>query len=82
MQEHLAAIEMARLTSEAVVTMAAQAKDASHAEPNDAVLKARADLLGVDNLGCAAARQRAYPPYKRHGLQGLLRLRRIESRVG
>ena len=44
-QEHLAAIEMARLATEAVVMKAAEAKDASAADPNNAELKATAEML-------------------------------------
>jgi alkylation response protein AidB-like acyl-CoA dehydrogenase len=43
-QEHIAAIEMDRATSEAMVLRAAEAKDASDREPGNAALKARADL--------------------------------------
>src|SRR5205823_2354662 len=46
-QEHLAAIEMARVATEAMVMKAAEAKDASNAEPSNADLKARADLLAA-----------------------------------
>jgi alkylation response protein AidB-like acyl-CoA dehydrogenase len=46
-QEHIAAIEMARLASEAVVMKAAAAKDASNSEPTNADLKGRADLLAA-----------------------------------
>lgn len=46
-QEHLAAIEMARLTTEAVVLQAAQAKEASHAAPDDLELRGRAELLAA-----------------------------------
>jgi alkylation response protein AidB-like acyl-CoA dehydrogenase len=46
-QEHLTAIEMARLTSEALVMQAAQAKDASNAEPSQADLRGKADLLAA-----------------------------------
>ena len=46
-QEHLAAIEMARVTSEALVLKAAEAKDASHAEPHNTELRARAELLAA-----------------------------------
>lgn len=46
-QEHLAAIEMHRLASDAVVYKAAAAKDASSAAPDDADLKTRADLLAA-----------------------------------
>lgn len=44
-QEHLAAIEMARLASDAVVMRAAEAKDASAADPKNADLKAKAEML-------------------------------------
>ncbi len=41
-QEHLTAIEMARLASEALVIKAAEAKDAANADPSNAESKARA----------------------------------------
>ncbi len=43
-QEHLAAIEMHRLASDALVRQAAEAKDASAAEPGNSELKRLADL--------------------------------------
>src|SRR5207249_907257 len=43
-QEHIAAIEMHRLATEAVVMKAAEAKDGSAREPGNADLYARADL--------------------------------------
>jgi alkylation response protein AidB-like acyl-CoA dehydrogenase len=46
-QEHLAAIEMDRLATEALVFKAAQAKDASAAEPANGELRARAELLAA-----------------------------------
>jgi alkylation response protein AidB-like acyl-CoA dehydrogenase len=46
-QEHLAAIEMARAASEAMVLRAAEAKDASAAEPNNVALKTKADLFAA-----------------------------------
>ncbi|MBM3996174.1 MAG: acyl-CoA dehydrogenase [Planctomycetes bacterium] len=46
-QEHLAAIEMARLTSEAVVMKAAEAKDAAAADPGNAELKVRSEMLAA-----------------------------------
>jgi alkylation response protein AidB-like acyl-CoA dehydrogenase len=46
-QQHIAAIEMDRAASEALVMRAAEAKDASHAEPSNADLKAKADLLAA-----------------------------------
>jgi alkylation response protein AidB-like acyl-CoA dehydrogenase len=46
-QEHIAAIEMHRFTTESVVWRAAEAKDASNAQPDNAELKARAELLAA-----------------------------------
>jgi alkylation response protein AidB-like acyl-CoA dehydrogenase len=46
-QEHIAAIEMARVASDALIEQAAQAKDASNAAPADAGLRARAELLAA-----------------------------------
>src|SRR5205807_6715321 len=46
-QEHIAAIEMHRLATEALVMKAAEAKDASQGEPHNAELKANADLLAA-----------------------------------
>ena len=46
-QAHIAAIEMARLTTEALVVKAAEAKDASDRDRRDATLAARADLLAA-----------------------------------
>ncbi len=46
-QEHLAAIEMARAATDALVQRAAETKDASAAEPGDVELRARADLLAA-----------------------------------
>jgi alkylation response protein AidB-like acyl-CoA dehydrogenase len=46
-QEHIAAIEMHRVSSDAMVMEAARAKDASAAAPNDAGLKRQADLLAA-----------------------------------
>jgi alkylation response protein AidB-like acyl-CoA dehydrogenase len=46
-QEHLAAIEMDRLATAALVLQAAQAKDASAVEPASAELRTRADLLAA-----------------------------------
>ena len=46
-QEHLTAIEMARLASDALVIKAAEAKDASQADPSNADLKARAEMLAA-----------------------------------
>jgi alkylation response protein AidB-like acyl-CoA dehydrogenase len=46
-QEHIAAIEMDRACSEAMVMRAAEAKDASAASPDNAELKAKADLCSA-----------------------------------
>jgi alkylation response protein AidB-like acyl-CoA dehydrogenase len=46
-QEHLAQIEMHRLASDALVMLAAQAKDASHAAPANAELRTKAELLAA-----------------------------------
>ncbi len=46
-QEHIAAIEMARLATDAVVTKAAEAKDHSIADPANSALKSKADLLAA-----------------------------------
>ncbi|HVS39892.1 MAG TPA: acyl-CoA dehydrogenase family protein [Gemmataceae bacterium] len=46
-QEHIAAIEMHRAASEAMVLRAAHAKDASDAAPNGAERKRQADLLAA-----------------------------------
>jgi len=46
-QEHLAAIEMDRVATEALVLRAAEAKDASAAEPANTDFKVRADLLAA-----------------------------------
>jgi len=46
-QEHITAIEMHRITSEALVFLAAEAKDASLVAPGAAALHARADLLAA-----------------------------------
>jgi alkylation response protein AidB-like acyl-CoA dehydrogenase len=46
-QEHIAAIEMHRVTTEALVLLAAEAKDASLAALGDSALRARADRLAA-----------------------------------
>src|SRR5262249_22110847 len=46
-QEHIAMIEMHRVSTEAMVMRAAEAKDASNAEPGNAELRARAELLAA-----------------------------------
>jgi alkylation response protein AidB-like acyl-CoA dehydrogenase len=46
-QEHIAGIEMDRVTTEALVMQAAAVKDASDADPGNAELKQRAELLAA-----------------------------------
>ncbi len=46
-QDHIARIEMCRLTSDAVIMLAAQAKDACDANPGDQALRSKADLLAA-----------------------------------
>jgi alkylation response protein AidB-like acyl-CoA dehydrogenase len=46
-QEHITAIEMHRITTEALVFLAAEAKDASLATPGDFALRARADRIAA-----------------------------------
>src|SRR3954471_10948304 len=46
-QEHITAIEMHRITTEALVGLAAEAKDASLAAPGDPALRARGDRLAA-----------------------------------
>ncbi len=46
-QDHLARIEMCRLATDAVVMLAAQAKDACDANPGDQTLRTKADLLAA-----------------------------------
>jgi alkylation response protein AidB-like acyl-CoA dehydrogenase len=46
-QEHITAIEMHRVTTEALVMQAAGVKDASALDPQDADLRTRADLLAA-----------------------------------
>lgn len=46
-QEHIAHIEMDRVTSDAMVIRAAEAKDACEANPTDSALRAKADLLSA-----------------------------------
>jgi alkylation response protein AidB-like acyl-CoA dehydrogenase len=53
-QEHLAAIEMHRLASDALVMQAAAAKDASAQEPSNAPARARAELLAAQSKLFAA----------------------------
>src|SRR5262249_47494063 len=53
-QEHIASIEMDRIATESLVFRAAEAKDASAAQPADPELKARAEMLAVQAKLCAA----------------------------
>lgn len=46
-QEHIAMIEMHRVSSEALLLRAAEAKDASDADPKNAELKGKAELLAA-----------------------------------
>jgi alkylation response protein AidB-like acyl-CoA dehydrogenase len=46
-QEHIAAIEMHRVSTEALLMRAAEAKDASAAQPGSAELRAKAELLAA-----------------------------------
>jgi alkylation response protein AidB-like acyl-CoA dehydrogenase len=46
-QEHIAAIEMARVASDALIERAAAAKDASNAAPTNAELRGQAELLAA-----------------------------------
>jgi alkylation response protein AidB-like acyl-CoA dehydrogenase len=46
-QEHIALIELHRVSTEALVMRAAQAKDASHAAPGNAELRAQAEVLAA-----------------------------------
>lgn len=46
-QEHIAAIEMGRVATEALVMKAAEAKDAAGADPKNLDLKARSELLAA-----------------------------------
>jgi alkylation response protein AidB-like acyl-CoA dehydrogenase len=46
-QEHIAGIEMARVSSEALLLRAAEAKDASNSEPSRSDLRQQADILAA-----------------------------------
>jgi alkylation response protein AidB-like acyl-CoA dehydrogenase len=77
-QEHLAAIEMDRAASEAMVLRAAEAKDASAAEPSVVNLKNKADLLAAQAKLFAAnaawdAADRAVQVYGGRGYSTLYR---------
>jgi alkylation response protein AidB-like acyl-CoA dehydrogenase len=80
-QEHIAMIEMGRLATEALVMKAAEAKDASHAEPGNAELRARAELLAAQAKLFAAnaawdAADRAVQVYGGRGWSTLYRVGR------
>jgi alkylation response protein AidB-like acyl-CoA dehydrogenase len=80
-QEHVAAIEMARVASEALLLRAAEAKDASAAEPANAELRGQAELLAaqaklfVSNAAWEAA-DRAVQVYGGRGWSTLFRVGR------
>ncbi len=80
-QEHIAAIEMARVASDALIERAAAAKDASNAAPTDAELRAKADLLAAQAKLFAAnaaweAADRAVQVYGGRGWSTLYRVGR------
>jgi alkylation response protein AidB-like acyl-CoA dehydrogenase len=80
-QEHIAAIEMARLASEALIERAAAAKDASNAAPTNAELRAKAELLAAQAKLFAAnaaweATDRAVQVYGGRGWSTLYRVGR------
>jgi alkylation response protein AidB-like acyl-CoA dehydrogenase len=60
-QEHITAIEMHRITTDALVFLAAEARDASLATPGDSALRERSDRLAAQaklhasRAACAAA---------------------------
>jgi alkylation response protein AidB-like acyl-CoA dehydrogenase len=77
-QEHLAAIEMDRASAEAMVMRAAEAKDASAADPTNASLKTKADLSAAQAKLFAAnaawdAADRAVQVYGGRGYSTLYR---------
>jgi alkylation response protein AidB-like acyl-CoA dehydrogenase len=80
-QEHIASIEMDRVASEALILQAAAAKDASAAEPGNAELRAKADLLSAQAKLFAAnaawdAADRAVQVYGGRGWSTLYRVGR------
>jgi alkylation response protein AidB-like acyl-CoA dehydrogenase len=80
-QEHIAGIEMARVASEALLLRAAEAKDASNAEPQSAELRGRAELLAAQAKLFAAnaawdAADRAVQVYGGRGWSTLYRVGR------
>jgi alkylation response protein AidB-like acyl-CoA dehydrogenase len=77
-QEHIAAIEMDRVATESLVLRAAQAKDASNAEPANPEVKVRAELLAAQAKLFAAnaawdAADRAVQVYGGRGWSTLFR---------
>ncbi|MHB1425904.1 MAG: acyl-CoA dehydrogenase family protein [Gemmataceae bacterium] len=80
-QEHIAAIEMGRVASDALIERAAAAKDASNAAPTDAELRGRAELLAAQAKLFAAnaawdAADRAVQVYGGRGWSTLYRVGR------
>lgn len=80
-QEHIAAIEMARVSSDALIERAAAAKDAANAAPTDAVLRAKSELLAAQAKMFAAnaaweAADRAVQVYGGRGWSTLYRVGR------
>lgn len=80
-QEHIAAIEMARVSSDALIERAAAAKDAANAAPTDAALRAKAELLAAQAKMFAAnaaweAADRAVQVYGGRGWSTLYRVGR------
>ena len=77
-QEHIAEIEMARQTTEAIVGMAVEAKAASDEDPGNKQLAERADLLvakakyHASNVACQAA-DRAIQVFGGRGYSELFR---------
>ncbi len=77
-QEHIAAIEMDRAAADAMVMRSAEAKDASAAAPDNAELRARADILSAQGKLFAAnaawdAADRAVQVYGGRGWSTLYR---------
>jgi alkylation response protein AidB-like acyl-CoA dehydrogenase len=80
-QEHIAGIEMARVSSDALLLKAAEAKDASNAQPGDGELRQKAELLAaqaklfISNAGWEAA-DRAVQVFGGRGWSTLYRVGR------
>ena len=77
-QDHIAHMEMDRLTAEAMVMRAAEAKDASEAAPGNAELRAKADMTAAQAKLCASnaawdAADRAVQVYGGRGWSTLYR---------